>query len=92
LFICAKLRKHTRQRGDNRRHFPTPWSVEEQEQSFVIKDASGQIIGSCSFGNELTRSRFWPNENEARVGRKVAPDAALAILTAEVLADQSHWS
>jgi hypothetical protein len=38
---------------DNPRHFPPPWSVEEQEESFVIKDASGQVISQCCFGNQL---------------------------------------
>jgi hypothetical protein len=40
---------------DNPRHFPPPWSVEEQEESFVIKDASGQVISQCCFGNQLIR-------------------------------------
>jgi hypothetical protein len=51
----VKEAREAKTERDNRRHFPPPWSVEEQEESFVIKDARGQIISQCCFGNQLTR-------------------------------------
>jgi hypothetical protein len=36
------------------RRFPPPWSVEEQEACFNVRDASGQaLINSCS--NKFTK-------------------------------------
>jgi hypothetical protein len=47
--------RDAKRQQDNPRHFPPPWFVEEQDESFVVKDASGQIISQCCFGSQLMR-------------------------------------
>jgi hypothetical protein len=37
-------------------HFPPPWSIEELEACFVVKDASGQKLGYFYFEEELGRA------------------------------------
>jgi hypothetical protein len=37
------------------RRFPPPWSIDENEESFVIKDASGQALAYVYFRT----SRSW---------------------------------
>ena len=34
------------------RHFPPPWSVEELDSCFVVKDASGQALAYMYFEKE----------------------------------------
>jgi hypothetical protein len=34
-----------------RRRFPPPWSVEEQDACFVLRDANGQALGYFYFAN-----------------------------------------
>jgi hypothetical protein len=41
------------------RHFPPPWSVEELDSLFVVKDANGQALAYMYFENE-SRSRKRP--------------------------------
>jgi hypothetical protein len=38
-----------------RRLFPPPWSVEEMQESFVIKDADGQQLAYIYFEDEPQR-------------------------------------
>ena len=37
------------------RHFPPPWSVEELDSCFVVKDASGQALAYMYFEKEPFR-------------------------------------
>jgi hypothetical protein len=39
------------------RHFPPPWSVEERDSCFVVKDANGQALAYMYFEKE-PRRRF----------------------------------
>jgi hypothetical protein len=37
------------------RRFPPPWSIEEREESFIVKDANGQQIAYLYFEDEPQR-------------------------------------
>jgi hypothetical protein len=37
------------------RRFPPPWSVEEQEACFVVRDHNGQALAYIYYENELGR-------------------------------------
>jgi hypothetical protein len=37
------------------RHFPPPWSIEERQESFIVKDANGQQIVYLYFEDEPQR-------------------------------------
>ena len=37
------------------RRFPPPWSIEEHEESFIVKDANGQRIAYLYFEDEPQR-------------------------------------
>jgi hypothetical protein len=39
----------------NRRRFPPPWTVEEMEACFIVKDASGQKLGYFYYEDEPGR-------------------------------------
>jgi hypothetical protein len=41
---------------DEPRHFPPPWSVEELDSCFVVKDANGQALAYMYFEKETVRS------------------------------------
>jgi len=34
------------------RRFPPPWSIEERQESFIVKDANGQQIACLYFEDE----------------------------------------
>jgi hypothetical protein len=37
------------------RRFPPPWSIEERQESFIVKDANGQQIAYLYFEDEPQR-------------------------------------
>ena len=37
------------------RRFPPPWSIEERQKSFIVKDANGQQIAYLHFEDEPQR-------------------------------------
>ena len=39
------------------RHFPPPWSVEETDACFIVRDANGQALAYVYFEEELGRHR-----------------------------------
>jgi hypothetical protein len=40
------------------RNFPPPWSVEELDSCFVVKDANGQALAYVCLCGDLKRQRF----------------------------------
>ena len=38
-----------------RRRFPPPWSIEERQESFIVKDANGQALAYLYFEDEPQR-------------------------------------
>jgi hypothetical protein len=65
VYLCRVMEAREAKRGsESPRHFPPPWSVEEQEERFVIKDATGRIISQCCFGNQLMR--LWSTKQLTR--------------------------
>jgi hypothetical protein len=40
------------------RRFPPPWSIEERQESFIVKDANGQQIAYLYFEDEPQRQMF----------------------------------
>ena len=56
------------------RYFSAPWSVEEQEASFVVRDAIGQPLSHCHFENGL--ARLW---DKKRLTKDEARRIALSI-------------
>lgn len=53
--ISIKASREATWRRKNPRIFPAPWSVEEHENSFIIKDATGQILGCSYFADGALR-------------------------------------
>ena len=47
--------------------FPPPWSIEERQESFIVKDANGQALGYLYFEDEPQRqmSTKWLSRDEA---------------------------
>jgi hypothetical protein len=48
------------------RRFPPPWSIEDRQESFIVKDANGQQLASVYFENEpqrqMSMKRRWTPE------------------------------
>ena len=52
----------------HRRPFAKPWKIEDQGESFQIRDAAGRILAYVSFEDEPTRRNFSKrlSEDDAR--------------------------
>ena len=48
------------------RHFPPPWSVEELDSCFVVKDLNGQALSYMYFDKEPRRRRELLTRDEAQ--------------------------
>ena len=46
------------------RHFPEPWSVEELDACFVVKDLNGQALGYVRFERERCAAAKWLTRDE----------------------------
>jgi hypothetical protein len=51
------------------RRFPPPWSIEEHQESFIVKDATGQQLAYVYFEDEPTAA----NVDEAAIARRGIP-------------------
>jgi hypothetical protein len=49
------------------RRFPPPWSIDEQTESFIVKDAAGLPVAYVYFEDESQR--------QTSMKRRVPPDA-----------------
>ena len=57
------------------RRFPAPWSVEELEACFVVKDASGQELGYFCYEEEAGRrsaAKLLTRDEARRIAANVA--------------------
>jgi hypothetical protein len=57
------------------RRFPPPWSVEENEESFAVRDATGQALGYFYFDDVPSRravSKRLTKDEERRIAANVA--------------------
>jgi hypothetical protein len=70
--IC--IEREAKRARDNPRYFSAPWSVEERDTSFVIRDAIGQTLSHCRFENGL--ARLW---DSAQLTKDEARRIALSI-------------
>lgn len=58
-----------------RRRFPPPWTVEELEESFVVRDATGQALYYVYFEDEYQR-RMSTKRVSRDEARRLAVNAA----------------
>jgi hypothetical protein len=47
------------------RRFPPPWSIEERQESFIVKDANGQQIAYLYFEDEPQRQMSMKRHDSA---------------------------
>ena len=73
-FSKIRIAREAKRARDNPRYFSAPWSVEEQEASFVVRDAIGQPLSHCHFENGL--ARLWDRK---RLTKDEARRIALSI-------------
>jgi hypothetical protein len=63
------------------RRFPPPWSIEERQESFIVKDANGQQIAYLYFENEpqrqMSMKRRWPVSKRVNSSRASDDDPTL---------------
>ena len=66
--------------GDDARRFPPPWSVEELEACFVVKDGAGQKLAYVYFEDEPGRrsaakllTKDEAQQNPLQHGTRLAP-------------------
>jgi hypothetical protein len=54
------------------RRFPVPWSVEEGETYFVVKDGSGQKLGYVYFDDPRSADKPLTRDEARRIAANVA--------------------
>ena len=66
------------------RHFPAPWSVEEGERYFVVKDNDGQQLAYVHFDNPRSAAKPLTRDEARRIATNFAR-------LPELLRSQPHW-
>jgi hypothetical protein len=64
------------------RHFPPPWSVEELDAFFIVKDSAGQKIAFVYFEHEPARrsaAKLLTHDEARRVAANIAKLADLLV-------------
>jgi hypothetical protein len=72
--------------------FPPPWSVEETEACFIVRDASGQALAYVYFEDEPGRRaavKLLTRDEARRIAPKAAGAAAQALRTRAALSCRS---
>jgi hypothetical protein len=77
------------------RRFPPPWTVEENAESFTVRDATGQALGYVYFEDEGRRSAAkLLSKDEARriAASNIAklPVTTLTLFRARINSRQNH--
>ena len=57
------------------RRFPPPWSVDEQEACFIVRDAKGQALAYVYFEEEPCRrsaARLFSRDEARRIAANIA--------------------
>jgi hypothetical protein len=57
-------RAASRRRGQSRSRFPPPWSIEETDACFIVKDHAGQSLAYVYFEDEPGRGRAHEHESD----------------------------
>jgi len=55
-----------------RRRFPPPWTVEESDGYFIVKDASGQKLGYVYFDNPRAAAKPLTRDEARRIATNFA--------------------
>jgi len=76
LFDCATTRRYGRPQMKSAvmtaRRFPSPWSVEEGDTYFVVKDASGQKLGYVYFDDPRSADKPLTRDEARRIAANFA--------------------
>jgi hypothetical protein len=54
------------------RHFPPPWSVEDIDGAFVVKDAAGQKLAYVYFDNQFAADEPLTRDEARRIAANIA--------------------
>jgi hypothetical protein len=81
------LREYRYHRSMSGRGFPSPWTVEDHDACFIVRDANGQAFGYFYFEEDHGR-RSAANLLTKEEARRIAVNFARL---PELLRSQPHW-